>query len=78
MFSSSCDECKPGGHGLPDPSTLLFSSLPFLATFAIIFVGSRERPTTRQLLNAQDADFAIVHRLLPLEGSFPSYRARAL
>lgn len=76
MFSSSCDECKPGGHGSPNPTTLLFSALPFLATFAIVFVSLGERPTTHHLLDAQDADFAVIYRLLPLGGSFPSYLAR--
>ena len=78
MFSSTCDECKPGGHGLPNPTALLFSSLPFLATFAIVFVRLREMPMTRPLLDAQSADSAAIYSLLPLGDSFPSYLARLL
>ena len=78
MFSSSCDECRPGGHGLPNPTTLLFSSLPFLTTFAVVFVGLREMPTMHLLFDAQDADSAVNYRLLPLGAFIPSYLARVL
>ncbi|KAG6997541.1 hypothetical protein G7Y79_00040g077060 [Physcia stellaris] len=39
MLPSGCDECKPEGRrGLPSPTSFLFSSLPFLATFFLVFI----------------------------------------
>ena len=66
MFSSGCDECKPGGHGSSNPATFLLSSTPFLASFVIVFVGHLTIRRAAVVGNADSKQTVALRTLFPL------------